>query len=604
VKRRIFLKTTAAGTILGGASFAVPSAYHALPSDSQNSPLVSIASSDDPALSSPAPLDALLTTEQVRDVVWMALDRDTSPRSLRSIVKKDSWVVIKPNIVCRPGAREPVAKDGSIRNWEGVPDITEGVDHWGLVTDLRVVKAIAEYLIEKAPPKRITIAEGPPWFTSGGKYEKATFVDGWHCTWKGFGGLSYAGIVEELNGRNGVKTDIVDLNEDDAVYVTDFDPHKTGRGAFQFVETNDPDSASTRNPGRRKGIWLPRTIMERNVLISVPVLKTHSTVGLTLCMKNLIGCVHSQSYNSGNYKAPIHKGSAYNVLRGIVDLAAAIRPDYGIMEGFWATKRMFTGQNGVIWNHNVVIAGGDVVAAESVANQTMGFHPLDNDLLRMCYAKKLGEWRPDRITIAGPRISSVSRRYERSPYVYSGNRGETMYFARGIRKWFLLGPINTAWENPGTLAPTSPGAAPEGEWRLLDGDFILDESIQLERNRSMNESLLYTIPGSKEARPGAVFYLFIRANTSDEQLVGQILVGVKGSEYQAFFNGRERPHNTNPNAYAVSSSPFVWFQKGENSLLLEIKKTASRGEEISLAANLCDLDGNRLPGLVFDPAGE
>ena len=44
--------------------------------------VVAIAASNDPELAEPMPLHVPLTTQQIRDIVWLALDRDYSPRSL------------------------------------------------------------------------------------------------------------------------------------------------------------------------------------------------------------------------------------------------------------------------------------------------------------------------------------------------------------------------------------------------------------------------------------------------------------------------------------------------------------------------------------------
>ena len=44
--------------------------------------------------------------------------------------------------------------------------------------------------------------------------------------------------------------------------------------------------------------------------------------------------------------------------------------------------------------------------------------------------------------------------------------------------------------------------------------------------------------------------------------------------------------------------------KGENTLLLEVKKTNKKNQPVKIAANICDLDGDRLEDLIFDPAGE
>jgi len=611
MERREFIKkTTVTGVFLSGLSSVGILGFGAVPAggiaENKEYPVVGICGSDDPELGEPLPLDSLLTSKQVRDIVWRALDRDTSLRSLTRIVNKDSWVVIKPNIVVHPGLRvNNVRSHESFLNWEGVPDINKGLEHWGLVTDLRVVKAVAEYLIDRIGPRRITVAEGGVWYRSGGKYKKEKFEDGWTCPWKGFGNLSYTGMVDELNQmRSGTSVDIVDLNEDEAVYVTDYDPYKTGMGAFQYVPHGDPDGTSATEPTRRRGIYLPRTIMERDILITVPVLKTHSSVGVTLCLKNLIGCVHSQSYGDQNQKAAIHRGSPLNLTRGIADLACAIRPDYGVAEGFWATRRMFTGQNGVNTNHNIVIVGSDIVAVEAVAMMAMGFNPLDSDLLRMCHMKKLGQWHPDMITIAGPPVSRISLNYDRSPNVRSTGESPILYTARGIRKWMMLGPVKSPIGDFSQVMP-EPGRSLGGNvWTLLDGDAIIDGGYQLERTESYADCLHYGIPGSADAKKGAFFYLAVKVRTTNKQLVGQFLVGLKGGEYRFFFNGSEKKHIQELQAYDPTPMNFLWFKEGENVLVLEIRKANKKKENVTIAVNLCDLDGDRLPGITLEPANE
>ncbi len=567
MKRRTFMKATA----LLGAS---PQTGAVLAQTNADSPLVALAGSDDPELANPAPLDAPLTTDQVRNVVRLALDRDTSPRNLRRIVTPDSWVVIKPNIVTAVNRDDFTA---------------EGIDHWWLVTDLRVVRAVAEYLIEHVGPRRITIAEGPAWAGSGGKLDSREFIDGWHSTWEGFGGLSYAGIAGELDRmRAGTTVDWLDLNEDEGVYVEDFDPGGSGIGALQWVKPGDPDGSSDREWTRRKGIWLPRTIMERDVLITVPVLKTHSSAGVTLCFKNLVGCVHSTTYGDGVSKQKIHQGSQLGLLRGIADLGASIHPDYAVAEGFWATVQQHLGQNGVGIRHNVVVAGSDIVAAEAMCMMVMGYNPLDYDLLRWLHEKRLGEWHPGRIRIAGPPAETLSRNFPRAV---------NTYFARGVRQWRLRGPLRKASEAPDTLDPQTDA----GQWTLFDGDLVLDSLVNSTPPSQLQECLLLPLPGSAGARSGSVWYLAVTASTARPDLIGQILVGGRGASVRAFFNGRTIEYPAAGMAYDPTPMPYLKFLAGDNTLVLEITKTARRTDPVLFAANLCDLDGDRLPDIVLTP---
>jgi len=586
MKRREFLRrSAAAGTLAAGPRLsgilAGDAAEASNDAGDDSFPVVGIAGSNDPWLTTPAPLDARLTTEQVREVVWLALDRDTSQRSLPAIVGKNSWVVIKPNLVTCPVTMHDFHADG--------------VEHWWLVTDLRVVKALAEYLIERIGPRRITIAEGPPWHTSGGKLKKEKFVDGWHCKWREFGDLSYADVVAELDGRNGTSVDIVDLNEDDPVYVENFDPHGTGIGAFQDVRPKDPDGTSDREWTKRRGIYYPKTVVDCDILISVPVLKTHSSAGVTLCVKNLVGCIHSQVYGDGNSKKKIHQGSQLGLVRGIADLGCSLKIDYAVAEGFWATVQQHHGQNGVGIRHNVVVAGGDVVATEAVAMMVMGFHPLDSDLLRMLRMKKIGEWHPERIRIAGPPVKKLRRNFVRAA---------NTYFARGIRKWLMLGPVKSAVENPGELEPVPEGTVGGKRWELLDGDAVIDAGINVPEPFRLSECLLYGLPGSGKTRKGSYFYLALRVTTARKDLCGQFLLGLRGGDARVFFNGREIAYSHEPFPYDPTPTPFLKFREGENLIVLEIRKTNGRKEEVKFAANLCDLDGDRLADVSLEPDNE
>ncbi|MFC1538438.1 DUF362 domain-containing protein [Candidatus Latescibacterota bacterium] len=586
MKRREFIQKTAeTGSLIAGAKYSglfFPETSRASESVSVDKPVVGIAGSNDPELSEPSPLDSLLITEQVREIVWLALDRDTSPKSLMNIVGKDSWVVIKPNLVTCPVTMDDFHADG--------------IAHWWLVTDLRVVKAVAEYLIMRIGPRRITIAEGPIWYSSGGSLNKKQFIDGWHCNWQGFGNLSYSGVVEEFNSKqNMTKVDIIDLNEDEAVYVTDFDPYGTGMGAFQDVRPGDPDGSSSDEWTKRKGIYLPKTIMERDVLITVPVLKTHSSAGVTLNMKNFVGCIHSQTYGDGNSKRKIHQGSQLGLVRGIADLASAINPEYAVSEGFWATEQQHHGQNGVGLHHNVVIAGGDVVAAEAVSMLVMGYHPLDSDLLRMCHKKKLGNWHPDTIEIIGPQYKELKRNFIRAV--------ET-YFARGIRTWNILGPLKSPVKNAAELLPGENTPAKTGEWRLFDGDGVIDAGVNTPDPFKLQDCLLYTLPDSIGARKGSIYYLAMHIHTERKDLIGQLLFGIQGGDFRVFFNGNEKEYRKEPLAYDPTPIPFLKILEGDNPLVLEITKTSRRKDAVKIAVNICDLDGDRLKDITLYPDGE
>ncbi len=376
-----------------------------------------LTSSADPGLGCPgAPLDAALTREQVRAVVWRALDLDPSSAALARQVQRRDWVLLKPNIVTSP------THDCSY--WYG------GVAHPGQVTDTRVIHALVRYLVERCCPARISIAEGgAEWRRSSDPAKE----DGWTVHWPEFGGLSYADIVAEFARSHPGLVDIVDLNEDEIRFGPVPDPYGSGIGACQFVgEEARPEAEYGRGafvPGTgqpRQGYYMPRAVLECDRLISVPAMKTH-TCGTTLALKNYVGVLPSHPSGKVN-KGEVHNG---DFQKGFIDLFAYHPADYCVIEGFWGTEG-----NGPQWGdniqHNVVVAGADPVAADAVASAVMGFNPQDLDYLHYAVAKGFGVLDLDHTVLVGQPLAALRRRFATA----AGRKG-IPFVARGCRAWQL-----------------------------------------------------------------------------------------------------------------------------------------------------------------------
>ena len=150
----------------------------------------------------------------------------------------------------------------------------------------------------------------------------------------------------------------------------------------QMVVMSDRKYVSTRVPA---GKWLKRTdvydeILKADVLINVPIGKVHSSATLTLGMKNLMGVVRDRSSMHGNL------GQA------IADLNTLIVPDLTVVD----CVRILTG-NGPsggrlsdVKKLDTIVAGTDIVAADSYAATLFGLKPNDLDYVRIGAAMGLG----------------------------------------------------------------------------------------------------------------------------------------------------------------------------------------------------------------------
>jgi len=149
-------------------------------------------------------------------------------------------------------------------------------------------------------------------------------------------------------------------------------------------------------------LWLPRTITDADVVISMPKMKTHHWAGLTLSLKNCFGCVPGRIY--GWPKNALHWAG---LEQSILDVAAAVRPDYAIVDGIVGMEG-----NGPISGTpieaNVLVFGDDPVATDTVAARLMGFDPEKVPYLAEA-ARFLGQGDMDKIRLEGESLGSVTR---------------------------------------------------------------------------------------------------------------------------------------------------------------------------------------------------
>jgi uncharacterized protein (DUF362 family) len=98
-----------------------------------------------------------------------------------------------------------------------------------------------------------------------------------------------------------------------------------------FVDLNHDDVEAVTNRLGRSGLSrlvLPLSLRRADVIVSMPKLKTHHWVGVTLSMKNLFGVAPGVFY--GWPKNLLHQ---VGIVPSILDLAATVRPELAIVDG-------------------------------------------------------------------------------------------------------------------------------------------------------------------------------------------------------------------------------------------------------------------------------
>ncbi len=157
-----------------------------------------------------------------------------------------------------------------------------------------------------------------------------------------------------------------------------------------------------------KDLWLPRTVLDADFLVSMPKIKTHHWSGVTLAMKNMFGIVPGARY--GWPKNILHwKG----IQESILDLCATVPIHFVIADGIIAMEGNGP-LNGTSRPLGKVVLADDPVAADATCAWLIGLDPG-----RIVHIREggrfLGNSRPERIDEVGERIDVPARPFEVVP---------------------------------------------------------------------------------------------------------------------------------------------------------------------------------------------
>jgi uncharacterized protein (DUF362 family) len=151
---------------------------------------------------------------------------------------------------------------------------------------------------------------------------------------------------------------------------------------------------------RLKELFLPKTVLGADFLVSMPKLKTHHWAGVTLSLKNMFGVVPGSCY--GWPKNILHWAQ---IDHSILDINAAARPDFAIVDGIMGMEG-----NGPIQGSpkyaGVFLFGDDPVAVDSSACRVMGLLPEKVDYLRRA-GTMLGHVQASKIQQLGENVETV-----------------------------------------------------------------------------------------------------------------------------------------------------------------------------------------------------
>jgi uncharacterized protein (DUF362 family) len=178
-----------------------------------------------------------------------------------------------------------------------------------------------------------------------------------------------------------------------------------------FIDLNLDDVQRVTLPtraSRLRELYLPKTCMGVDFVVSMPKLKTHHWAGVTLSMKNMFGIVPGACY--GWPKNVLHWAG---IDRAILDINAAARPDFAIVDGIVGMEGNGPTQ-GKPKACGVLVFGDDPVAVDATCCRVMGLRPERVKYLARA-GTMLGHLQADKIQQVGERIESVRQSFQVLP---------------------------------------------------------------------------------------------------------------------------------------------------------------------------------------------
>lgn len=278
----------------------------------------------------------------------------TDVRSRKEVT--ESKVAIKRGVDALQSVREAISDLGGISNFVNEGDsivikvnVCGGVPgREGSYTSIALTEEVVE-LLRKTGVKDIKIAD-------------ADMV--WTNFWPAAKDIGWVDWAKEYNERNGSKfVEIVNLSETEEVY-------------FDFGEPAP-------HPLRKEKV--SKVMVDADVIISIPAMKTHTLTEVTLGMKNMYGTFPEID------KAKYHRIGINDV---IFYMTRAFTPNLTIVDGSVAGEAIGPLHTEPIYYQTLVVSN-DVVMADSVSSQLMGWKPLDEETgiihIQMAHEAGLGD---------------------------------------------------------------------------------------------------------------------------------------------------------------------------------------------------------------------
>lgn len=177
---------------------------------------------------------------------------------------------------------------------------------------------------------------------------------------------------------------------------------------LRFVDLNHDDVAPVAKAShwtKLEQLYLPKTLLAADWVVSMPKLKTHHWAGVTCSMKNFFGVMPGVVY--GWPKNVLHWAG---IPESILDINAAVRPTFAIVDGIVGME----GDGPIMGTPKhvgAIVMGRNLTAVDATCVRLMDLNPFGVPYLQMA-SGKLGPIQETNINQRGEPIDALRTRFQ------------------------------------------------------------------------------------------------------------------------------------------------------------------------------------------------
>lgn len=225
----------------------------------------------------------------------------------------------------------------------------------------------------------------------------------------------------------------IESNTSRIFQTTGYDEIAEETGA-RLIDFDDSDKVKLEVPDgiALKDLEIPKPLLDYDVLVNVPVVKTSICTTVTLCLKNLMGIL------SKRYKVKAHLSG---LSQAIVDIHKAVKPELNILDATIGMEGLGP-ISGTPKRTDWILMSRSAVELDSITVKFMGIEPSDIEHLKLASEQGLGTIKANEIDLSGIDLSKDSFRFALPSSTPNVPRGVRLNLGEACRN--CIGPYNVA----------------------------------------------------------------------------------------------------------------------------------------------------------------